>query len=70
MKNNEEVPLGPYSQKMFWKETNVSSQSRKFAEILRFWKNWCEIGQFLKSRATRPIFKIFGSGFLQTSFSE
>ena len=71
MKNNEGVILGPYHQKTFWKGNNFrlvwkknGSKSLKLAEILRFWKNLSEIGQFLKTPATRPI-KNKGKYFFQ-----
>ena len=47
MKNNEEVLLGPYSQKTFWKGTNFKYA---FKQLDPYLKNWSQIGQFLKTR--------------------
>jgi hypothetical protein len=59
MNNTERVLLRPYPQTVFWKWTQFrllwdrknGSKSQKLAAILgflRFFKNWSEIGQFLK----------------------
>jgi hypothetical protein len=52
MENNKGVLLGLYSQKTFFKGTNlrlVWTQIRSnYKKILGFWKNLTKIGQFLK----------------------